>query len=84
MADKTIAASFDDAEQALAGFKASLGKRYRYIESLPPASVLCGQTIGTHKEVSDLYLCALAVAHQARLATLDRGITHPAALLIAG
>ena len=84
MADRTIAASFADAERALAQFTTSLGaKRYRFIEQLPPASVLRGQTIRSHKEVSDHYLCELAVAHRARLATLDVGIKHPAAWLIA-
>ena len=83
MADKTIAASFADAEQALAGFGASLGRSYRYIAELPPAAVLRAQDIRTHKEVSDRYLCELAVAHGARLATLDAGIKHPAAWLIA-
>lgn len=83
MADKTIAASFADAELALARFTASLGRRYRFIEKLPPASVLRTQGIRTHKEVSDHYLCELASAHNARLATLDAGIKHPAAWLIA-
>jgi predicted nucleic acid-binding protein len=83
MADKTIAASFTDAEQALAQFTASLGRRYRYIDKLPPASVLRTHGIRTHKEVSDRYLCELAVANGARLATLDAGIKHPAAWLIA-
>lgn len=82
MADKTIAAEFNDAEQALTGFKQSLGKRYRYIASLPPASVLSGHGIRSHKEISDLYLCELAGKHSARLATLDSGIKHPAALFI--
>ena len=35
------------------------------------------------KEVSDLYLCLLAAAQAAKLATLDTGIKHPSALLIA-
>jgi predicted nucleic acid-binding protein len=83
MADKTIAASFADAEQALARFSVSLGRSYRFIDKLPPASVLRAQGIRTHKEVSDRYLCELAVAHGARLATLDTGIKHPVAWLIA-
>jgi hypothetical protein len=33
--------------------------------------------------VSDLYLCDLAVAHRGKLATLDTGIDHTAALVIA-
>ena len=83
MADKTIAASFTDAELALAQFTASLGRRYRFIDKLPPASVLRAKGIRTHKEVSDHYLCELAATHDARLATLDTGIKHPAAWLIA-
>jgi len=83
MADKTIAAGFADAEHALAQFTASLGRRHRFIEKLPPASALRAQGIRTHKEVSDHYLCALAAAHGARLATLDAGIKHPVAWLIA-
>ena len=83
MADKTIAAGFADAEQALAQFTAGLGRRYRFIEKLPPASLLRTQEIRTHKEVSDHYLCELAAVHGARLATLDAGIKHPAAWLIA-
>lgn len=83
MADKTIAASFADAELALAQFTASLGRRYRFLEQLPPASVLRGHAVWSHKEVSDHYLCELAVSQGDRLATLDAGIKHRAALLIA-
>lgn len=83
LADKTVAAGFADAELALARFTASLGRRYRFIEKLPPASVLRAQGIRAHKEVSDHYLGELAVANGARLATLDAGIKHPAAWLIA-
>ena len=83
MADKTIAAGFADAEHALAQFTASLGRRHRFIEKLPPASALRAQGIRTHKEVSDHYLCALAAAHGAGVATLDAGIKHPVAWLIA-
>ncbi|MCX6942232.1 MAG: hypothetical protein NTX09_16145 [Verrucomicrobia bacterium] len=82
MADRTISASFTDAELVLAQFIASLGSRYRFIDSLPPASALRGHPIRTHKEVSDHYLCELAVRHHAQLATLDAGIKHPSALLI--
>jgi hypothetical protein len=35
-----------------------------------------------HKQVSDLYLCELAAAHGARLATLDQAIQHPAVSLM--
>ena len=83
MADRTIAASFADAELALAQFTASLGNRYRFLGQLPPASVLRGRAVRSHKEVSDHYLCELAVSHGARLATLDAGIKHQAAWLIA-
>ena len=83
MADKTIAAGFADAEHALAQFAVSLGRRYRFIHKLPAASVLRAHDIRTHKEVSDHYLCELAEAHGARLVTLDTGIKHPAAWLIA-
>ncbi len=82
MADKTIAAGFADAELALTQFTAGLGRRYRFIGELPPVAVLRAGGVRTHKEVSDQYLCELAVAHGARLATLDTGIKHPAALLI--
>lgn len=82
MADRTIAASFADAEQALAQFIAALGPRYKFIGRLPPAAMLRGRSVRGHKEVSDLYLCELAVSNRARLATLDGGIKHPAAVLI--
>jgi predicted nucleic acid-binding protein len=82
MADRTIAASFADAESALAQFVAALGLRYRFIERLPPAAILRGTEIRTHKDVSDLYLCELAVANGGRLATLDAGIKHPATVVI--
>lgn len=83
MADRTIAADFVDAEAALAQFVAALGPRYRFVDRLPPAAALRGQAVRTHKDVSDLYLCELAVASRARLATLDAGIKHPAAVVIA-
>jgi uncharacterized protein len=83
MADRTIAASFIDAEAALRQFTAALGPRYRFLERLPPAALLQGQVVRSHKDVSDLYLCHLAVTHRARLATLDEGIKHPAAVVIA-
>ena len=83
MADRTIAASFADAEHALAEFKISLGNRYRFLDHLPPASVLREHVVRSHKEVSDLYLCELAVAQGARLVTLDASIKHRAAWLIA-
>lgn len=83
MADKTIAASFDDAERALSQFIAALGRRYRFIETTAPGPLLRGSNVQTHKEVSDTYLCALAAANGAKLATLDTGIKHPAAVLIA-
>jgi predicted nucleic acid-binding protein len=82
MADRTIAASFADAETALAGFIAALGRRYRFIDRLPPAAVLRGRGVAVHKQVSDLYLCELAASHGARLATLDQGIQHAAVSLI--
>lgn len=83
MADRTIAASFSDAESALSRFVTSLGKRYRFLERLPPAALLRGHDIRAHKQVSDLYLCDLAVAQRGKLATLDTGIDHTAALVIA-
>ena len=83
MADKTIAASFTDAETALAQFTASLANRYRFIDRLPPPSLLRGLPVRSHIEVSDHYLCELASSHGARLATLDAGIKHKAAWLIA-
>jgi hypothetical protein len=83
MADRTIAAGFGEAEAALGRFVAALGPRYRFIDHLPPASILRGGGVRRHQEVSDLYLCELAVANGARLATLDAGIKHPAALVIA-
>lgn len=83
MADRTIAASFTDAELALARFVAALGRRYRFIERLPAAAILRGRDVRGQKEVSDLYLCELAAANGAQLATLDAGIKHPAAVMIA-
>jgi len=82
MADKTIAASFEDAEGVLAAFSRDLGSRYRFLDVLPPARILRGSGIRSHKEVSDRYLCELAATHKARLATVDAGISHSAATLI--
>jgi hypothetical protein len=61
----------------------ALGPRYKFIESIPPASILRGKEVRTHTNVSDLYLCELTVLNRARLATLDAGIKHPAAMAIA-
>ena len=83
MADRTIAAGFEDALDALGNFTVALGRRYRFLDTLPPASVLRGQSLVSHKQVSDAYLCELAAAHGARLATLDAGIKHPKVVLIA-
>lgn len=82
MADKTIAASFEDAESVLATFAHDLGDRYQFIDALPPARILRGSGVRSHKEVSDRYLCELAAVHKARLATLDTGISHSSATLI--
>jgi predicted nucleic acid-binding protein len=82
-ADRTIAASYADAERALAQLIGALGSRYRFVEAVPPGPLLRGRTPRTHKEVSDLYLCTLAEANGAKLATLDAGIRDPAAVLIA-
>jgi hypothetical protein len=83
MADKTIAASFDDAERVLSQFITALGPRYRFVDAKPPGAMLRGKSIRSHKEVSDAYLCALAEANGAMLATLDTGIKHPAVVLVA-
>lgn len=83
MADRTIAASFADAEAALSRFIAALGRRYHFVARLPPAALLRGRNVHRHKDVSDMYLCELASAQGARLATLDAGIQHPVAVLIA-
>ncbi len=83
MADRTIAATFQEAEESLSTFVHELGGSYHFIGALPPAKVLRGKPVPTHKEVGDLYLCELALAHRARLATLDAGIKHPSADLIA-
>jgi predicted nucleic acid-binding protein len=82
MADKTIAANFDDAEALLAAFARDLGRRYRFLDVLPPARILRGGSVRSDKEVSDRYLCELASINKARLATLDAGISHAAATLI--
>lgn len=82
MADRTIGATFAEAEAALTQFVAALGARYTFIERLPPAGVLRGPSVRSHKDVSDLYLCELAVANGARLGTLDARIKHPGATLI--
>jgi predicted nucleic acid-binding protein len=82
MADKTIGATFEDAQSLLAIFINDLGNRYVFIDRLPPVAILSGSPIRSHKEVSDRYLCELAVAHQAQLATLDSGIDHAAATFI--
>ncbi|HEX3730732.1 MAG TPA: hypothetical protein VHV47_13055 [Opitutaceae bacterium] len=79
MADRTIAATAGEAEGVLAEFIRAIGGAYHFIERLPGARSLRGKPIGTHKEVSDLYLCELAAAHRGRLATLDAGIKHPSA-----
>jgi predicted nucleic acid-binding protein len=83
MADKTIAASFADAQTVLAQFIATLGPRYHFIENLPPASLLQAQPIISQKQVSDWYLCELAKLLGLRLGTLDTGIKHPQAVMIA-
>lgn len=83
MADRTIAATFADAEAALAQFIAVLGRRYRFLDRLPPAKILRGGNVRGYKDVSDLYLCELAAAHGAALATLDAGVNHPSSVLIA-
>jgi hypothetical protein len=83
MADKTIAASFTDAEAALPRFIAALGTRYHGVEMVSPGPLMRGQVVRTHKEVSDLYLSTLAEINGAKLATVDTGIKHPAAVLIA-
>ena len=82
MADKTIGATFDDAESLLSTFIKDLGSHYEFVDRLPPAGVLKGSPIRSHKEVSDRYLCELAAAHKAHLATLDSGIVHPSATYI--
>jgi uncharacterized protein len=82
MADKTIAASFEESEAVIAEFGRGLGNRYHFVEKLPAARILKGSGITSHKEVSDHYLCELAARHDALLATLDVGIKHPAARLI--
>ena len=82
MADRTIAASFVDAELAIAQFTKTLGPRYEFIARLPSAQVLRGQAVRTHHDVSDFYLCELALANGAKLATLDARIRHPAAVII--
>lgn len=82
MADKTIGATFDDAESLLSTFIKDLGSHYEFVDRLPPAGVLKGSPIRNHKEVSDRYLCELAAAHKAHLATLDSGIVHPSATYI--
>lgn len=79
MADRTIGAAFQEAEESLSTFIREAGARYHFIAGLPPAEVLREREIRTHKEVSDLYLCELAEAHRGRLATLDAGIKHPSA-----
>lgn len=83
MADRTIAASYADAEQALTQFVGALGPRYRLLDLPSPRGLLRGHTPRSHKDVSDLYLCALAAANDAKLATLDAGIKDLAAVLIA-
>lgn len=83
MADKTIAATFEDADAAIAGFIAELGDRYHFVDWLPSYGILRRSGVRSHKDASDFYLCELAARHAAHLATLDVGIRHPAAVLIA-
>jgi predicted nucleic acid-binding protein len=83
MADKTIAASFEDSEEAVDLFIQELGDRYHFVDRLPPAKILRGSDVRSHKEVSDHYLCELAARNNALLATLDAGIRHTRAVLIA-
>jgi predicted nucleic acid-binding protein len=82
MADRTISASFEEAETALSTFIQEMGERYHFIDKLPPAKLLKGKVVQSHKQVSDHYLCEVAAIHHARLATLDSGIRHPLAELI--
>jgi predicted nucleic acid-binding protein len=83
MADKTIAATFEDADAAIAGFIAELGDRYHFVDRLPSYGILRRSGVRSHKDASDFYPCELAARHAAHLATLDVGIRHPAAVLIA-
>ena len=62
MADRTIAASFADAERALAAFVAALGPRYRFVGQLPPAAVLRGRDVSTHKQARPPELSIIAAA----------------------
>lgn len=61
---------------------AALGTRCHSVATVSPGPLMRGQVVRTHKEVSDLYLCTLAETNGAKLATLDTGIRHPAAVLI--
>ena len=61
-----------EAKAALAAFRERAG--LRYVEALPsPLEALPAWT-RTHRQVMDAYLVGLAAHHDARLATLDRGI----------
>jgi len=40
------------------------------------------QIVTSPRKTTDLYLADLAAAHDLRFATLDKGITHPVAVLI--
>ena len=69
-----------DAKQQLRTFKAAPTVTY-WREAESPVAVLPAWVV-KHSQTTDGYLCALARAHGAKLATFDTGIKDSAAFLI--
>ena len=69
-----------DAKQQLRVFKAAPRVIY-WREAESPVGVLPAW-VAAHGQTTDGYLCALAKANNAKLATFDTGIKDPAAFLI--
>jgi predicted nucleic acid-binding protein len=73
-----LGSTMEDARAVLAGF----------IRDEAPAFIPCDRraldsaAITSPRKSTDIYLADLAVAHGWQLATLDEGISHPAAFLI--
>ncbi|OHE81317.1 MAG: hypothetical protein A3G75_08350 [Verrucomicrobia bacterium RIFCSPLOWO2_12_FULL_64_8] len=69
-----------DGRQQLRAFKAAPTIVF-WTDAESPAAVL-PTWVTKHGQTTDGYLCAVAKAHDAKLATFDKGIKDPAAFLI--
>lgn len=73
-----LGASMEQARTALEKFA-----QERLAERIPDDLPALESHPSSTKQVTDIYLCALAAKHGFTLATFDGGIAHPAAELIA-